>query len=120
MSSLSNRFKYIEVKSISGQFQVSWNYQGAPGGLARLAQCERLDGYIDGFIDGFLAALEIPNGKIHRSLSSKCTINDLEEHQALKLEKLLTGLFEPLISHEYKAQNAHSEKHPIRQSYCAA
>ena len=120
MSSRSDKFKHIEVKNISGRFQISWNYQGAPGVLTRLAQCERLDGYIDGFIDGFLVALEIPNGQIHRSLSSKCTINDLEEHQALKLEKLLTGLFEPLISHEYKAQNAHSEKHPIRQSYCAA
>lgn len=120
MSSLSARFKYIEVKNINGQFQVCWNYQGAPGGLARLAQCERLDGYIDGFIDGFIAALEIPNGQIHRSLSSKCTITDLEEHVALKLEKLLTGLFEPLITHEHKDQNILSAKHLMRESYCAA
>ncbi|SEE97775.1 hypothetical protein [Pseudomonas deceptionensis] len=120
MSTFSERFKYIEVKNIGGQFHVSWNYQGAPGGLSRLAQCERLEGYIDGFIDGFLEALEIPNGQIHRSLSSKCTITDLEEHVALKLKKLLIGLFEPFIAHEHKAQHVNSEKHSIRQNYCAA
>lgn len=47
MSTLSERFKYIEAKNIGGQFHVSWNYQGAPGGLSRLAQCERLEGYIE-------------------------------------------------------------------------
>lgn len=89
MSSLSDRFRYIEVSKVNGKFEVSWNYTTDSGGLARLTQCERLDGYVDGFIDGFLVALDIPSGKIHRSLSTKCTITDLEEDVALKLKNCL-------------------------------
>ena len=35
-------------------------------------------------------------------------------------KKLLIGLFEPLIAHKHKAQYVNSEKHSIRQNYCAA
>lgn len=120
MNYLSDPSNYIEIKNIGGQFEISWDFKGAPGALARLTECERLDGYIDGFIDGFLVALEIPNEKIDRSLSSKCKITGLEKHVALKLKKLLVGLFQPLIIHEHKAQNTQTAKHLTRESCCAA
>lgn len=113
MSSHSDRFKYVTVKNICGRFEVRWDYQNAPGRLDSLTQCERLDGYVDGFIDGLLVALDIPARSIHRSSSAKCTISDLEGYVALRLAKILTELFQPLIPAGHKISTIHSAQKTI-------
>ena len=114
MGSHFDQLKYIKIKNICGRFEICWDYQSAPEGMARLTQCERLDGYVDGFIDGLLAVLEVPAKNIHRSSSSKCIISDLEGHTALKLEKLLNGLFQPFVTFDNKIQNTLSKKTTIK------
>ena len=109
-----DRSKYITVNNIFGRFEVCWDYQNAPGRLASLTQCERLDGYVDGFIDGLLVALDVPARNIHRSSSSKCTISDLEGHVALRLAKTLAELFQPLVPLEHKVSTVNSAQQAIR------
>lgn len=115
MGSHFNHLKYIKIKNICGRFEVSWDYQSAPDGMARLTQCERLDGYVDGFIDGLLAVLEVPARNIHRSSSSKCIISDLEGHTALKFEKILNELFQPFVTFDNKTQNSRSKNKTIKK-----
>lgn len=113
MISHSDRFKYVTVKNICGGFEVCWDFQNAPGRLARLTQCERLDGYVDGFIDGLLVALDVPARNIQRSSSSKCTISNLEGHVALRLATILKILFQPLVQPEHNMLPANSSQKAI-------